>query len=565
MMRALAAVLLLLVAPAAGAQERILSFDSDIVISSDAVLNVTETIRVQSEGRNIRRGIFRDFPTDYRDRLGNRYRVTFNLRRVTRDGAGEPARLERRSNGVRIYIGSADRLLPPGIYTYQIQYETTRQLGFFAAHDELYWNVTGNGWQFPIEEARARIKLPAGIDRNAITVEGYTGAAGSAGRDYEAAVALDGAVRIMANKRLRAREGLTLVVTWPKGFVTAPSATQRLGYLFSDNLGLLVVALAGLLSFSYLGYAWHRVGRDPAPGVIFPHYEPPTGFSPASLRFVQRMGYDSKAFTAALLNLAVKGLVEITENDGDYTVRRLTPPTGSKLASGEAALLGSLFRGRDRLELKDDNYEVIQTAMAAHKAALARHYKRTHFITNRLVNIPAWLIFALSAGVLLVLGRGSPLIFVILGLMVVGFLIFAVLLQAHTQLGRRLLDKVEGFKMYLEVAEQDDLNLRNPPEKTPALFETYLPFALALGVEQPWADQFADVFARLATETGQTYEPRWYRGDFDSSNLGDFAADMGGALNSAISSASTPPGSSSGSGGGGFSGGGGGGGGGGGW
>ena len=116
--------------------------------------------------------------------------------------------------------------------------------------------------------------------------------------------------------------------------------------------------------------------------------------------------------------------------------------------------------------------------------------------------------------------------------------------------------------MYLSVAEKDEMELRNPPEKTPELFEEYLPFALALGVEQAWSERFANVFASLESRN-QRYQPDWYSGDFQPARMGRFASSIGQSFSTAIASASTPPGSSSG--GGGFSGGGGGGGGGGGW
>jgi uncharacterized membrane protein len=143
--------------------------------------------------------------------------------------------------------------------------------------------------------------------------------------------------------------------------------------------------------------------------------------------------------------------------------------------------------------------------------------------------------------------------------------VFYRLLKAPTASGRELLDQVDGFRMYLEVAEKDELALRNPPKKTPQLFETYLPFALALGVEQKWAEKFADVFAAMRGSGADTYRLNWYQGHFDTANLDGFTENLGRSLNTAISSAATPPGSSSGGGGGGSSGGGGGGGGGGGW
>jgi uncharacterized membrane protein len=109
------------------------------------------------------------------------------------------------------------------------------------------------------------------------------------------------------------------------------------------------------------------------------------------------------------------------------------------------------------------------------------------------------------------------------------------------------------------------MDLRNPPEKTPQLFEVYLPYALALGVDQRWSEKFADVLSAVRQPDGSAYHPSWYHGSWSNANLGHATSQLSSSLNTAITSSVTPPGSSSGGGGGGFSGGGGGGGGGGGW
>jgi uncharacterized membrane protein len=131
-----------------------------------------------------------------------------------------------------------------------------------------------------------------------------------------------------------------------------------------------------------------------------------------------------------------------------------------------------------------------------------------------------------------------------------------------------LMDQLDGFADYLSVAEKDRMNFHNPPQRTPELFERFLPYALALGVEQAWSEQFADVLAEAGRgEAGRRsgYHPRWYHGDGFDGDFGRFASDLGSGFTGAIAAAATAPGSSSGSGGGGSSGGGGGGGGGGGW
>ena len=137
-------------------------------------------------------------------------------------------------------------------------------------------------------------------------------------------------------------------------------------------------------------------------------------------------------------------------------------------------------------------------------------------------------------------------------------------IDAPTKEGRAVLDRIAGFKQYLSITERERLDRMNLPQDTPELFERYLPYAIALGVENRWADRFAGVLAAAAAQGSRGFG--WYAGSSDPwSNPGRFADSVGSTLASTISSASTAPGGSSGSGGGGSSGGGGGGGGGGGW
>jgi uncharacterized membrane protein len=148
-------------------------------------------------------------------------------------------------------------------------------------------------------------------------------------------------------------------------------------------------------------------------------------------------------------------------------------------------------------------------------------------------------------------------------------ILFYQLMRAPTLTGRKILDKIEGFKMYLSIAEKERLNLLNPPDKTPELFEKYLPYAFALDVEQEWSEQFSDVLSKAYGPSADN-APRWYSGpSWHTLGASGFTSSLGSSLTTAVSSAasssSSSPGSSSGGGGGGSSGGGGGGGGGGGW
>ena len=544
------------------AQEQILSYHSDIQIAADASMLVTETIRVHAEGQQIRRGIYRDFPRRYSDRLGNSYVVDFEFQLATRDGALDTWRIENLSNGVRIYVGHPDILLAPGEYTYTLRYRTGRQIGYFPGHDELYWNVTGNGWALQILQASATVTLPGNISATDITMEGYTGRFGDVGQAYTVSVR-DGGASIQTTATLPGAAGLTLAMTWPKGSVYQPTELENFTYLLSANLGLLLALLTLVGSMIYLYYAWHRVGRDPESGVIFPHYSPPKGYSPASARYIATMRYDAKAFTAAIVNLAVKNYLLIEKEEDDYTLTRTE--SSAALAAGEKTILEKLFAEGPELKLKTENRQLVMDAIKAHRQSLRRDYLDVYFMRNSRFLIPSSLVAVLAIALIAFLNSLSVAVIVVFSSIAAIHVLFAYLLHAPSVKGRLLMDKLERFKLYLSVAEQDDLRVKYPPDKTPELFEQFLPYAIALGVEEAWAEQFTAVFLKLKAETGVAYHPAWYHGNFSILHMNEFASNVTGSMSTAIIAASTPPGSSSGSGGGGFSGGGGGGGGGGGW
>ncbi len=302
--------------------ERILSFHSDIVIHSDASMTVTETITVYCTGQQIKRGIYRDFPTRYEDRYGQTYTVDFHVQEVLRDGVAEDHHFEDLSNGIRIYMGRKDVFLTPGPYTYRITYKTNRQLGFFKDFDELYWNVTGNGWTFPIETASASVHLPEGAAANIRELDAYTGYTGTKEKNFTSSTADFGTIVFETTRPLAPEQGLTIVVSWPKGFVTEPSITVKARYWMNDNRGTLA-GLAGLcILFSYYLLVWSRHGKDPPQGTVIPLFEPPNKLSPAAVRFIMNMGFDQKVFTSAVINMAVKGYLTIQEKEGQYTLKK---------------------------------------------------------------------------------------------------------------------------------------------------------------------------------------------------------------------------------------------------
>ncbi|MEO6079047.1 MAG: DUF2207 domain-containing protein [Steroidobacteraceae bacterium] len=563
-------VLLATVTPAT-ADERILRYDSDMAIQTDGSVLVTESIRVRAEGTNIRRGIYRDFPTRYKDGFGNQVEVAFELLGVERDGHSEPNFTERVANGIRVNTGDDTFLPTPGEFTFTIRYRTTRQLGFFAGHDELYWNVTGLGWDFFIDEVHARVLLPSRVASAALNLDGYTGHGGEEhGKDYQASSAEPGVALFHTTRSLAPYEGLTISVGFPKGIIEEPSGTKKVGWFLRDNRGVLV-ALAGLILLGiYYLRRWTQVGIDPAAGPTFPRYQPPEGFAPGELRMLRRMSNDQRCFSADVVDMGVRGFLQIHQGHGSEGWRLVREPHANvdRLSTSQRVLAKRLFEDGNSIVLKDTEAARVSGALSAHAAEMSKRLKPRYFKSNGGIVVMGG-IASLLVGLVSFLvsgGNGIPALIALGVLGLVMHLVFARLLKAPTREGRKLLDEIEGLRMYLGVAERDELKSLPGPGQPPALdakrYEALLPYAMALEVEEAWTSKFT---AAVGAAMAQQSSPGWYHGGSMSSPMGlaSIGNSLGGALTQQISASSTPPGSSSGGGGGGSSGGGGGGGGGG--
>lgn len=648
-------VLVLLCAPLVAAQtpdqpdsksddesERILSFDSLITVNDDGSMLVKETIKVRSTGEQMKRGIYRDFPTEYVSKfLRLRDSKPFEVVSVRRDGKAEPYRSEDHGSGQRIYFGSADYLLPPGIHVYEFAYRTDRQLRFFPDHDEVYWNVNGNAWLFPSDVVAATVVLPARV-RNLVTeLNGYTGYGGEKGKAYTATRDRE-SNPVFRARDLAPQQNLSISVSWPKGLIPAPTSRQRWDWFVTDNKGIVIGAIGMAVVLIYFLVVWTMVGRDPAAGTIVPLYEPQDNMSPAGMRYLERMGFDDKVFTVAILGLAARGYLKI-EMEESKTYRLVRKPgygpLESQLSPEEKVLANKLFEEGATLYLSREKQAVLERAKKALQLSLQRRMERTYFFTNGRYLWPGVGLTAATAVGALVSGGGSSmavglfmsvwlsgwtvgvcaLLFGVIhawrsvsvqgvtaipgalgislfslpfiggegvgvfmlwvggGTAVVAIifsgigisLLFHYLLKAPTRAGRQLMDRVEGFRLFLKTVDGDRLTMMGAPAKTPELFERFLPYAVALGVEHAWADQFSQVLAAAAgAQQGSSgYSPSWYGGvGVATFSAASFTSSFSDSFSSALSSASAPASSSSsGSGGGGSSGGGGGGGGGGGW
>ena len=561
------------------ADERILSFNSDVTIHEDSSLTVTEVITVRSEANQIRHGIYREFPTNYQDRLGNNYQVDFNIVSITKDDIPVQWFTHNLRNGVRIYVGSKQQVLAPGVYKYALTYKTNHQLGYFENYDELYWNVTGNDWKFPINQASVTIHFPSDIWPSDVGYQGFTGYYGEAGKSFQLTDHTKQSIRFETLGQLRPAEGFTVAVNWPKGVVTEPTKIEKFQTLLEQNLHLFIFLLGLLIVFVYYMATWLKVGKDPKSGVIIPIYDPPQKESPAAMRYILRNYYDHKTFTTALISLAVKGYITIDENDDDpkpYTFTR----TGKKVdfSAGEQAIADALFKNKVYQSTEEADSSVFIDALSAHKKSLEKDYKKKYFNLNLGYLFIGILLSAVTVALGLIFKHPFANItiatLVTIGLHLVINFVFGMILKAPTLVGRQFMDKAEGLKHYLTIAEADELRTQYPLSKTPSNFERYLPYAFALDIEDTWADYFGDRLKNqfIRNDGPAMSKPIWFNSTNNTIGINTMTSQLNTQVLSSVVASASPPGSTSGSGfssggfgGGGFSGGGGGGGGGGGW
>jgi hypothetical protein len=540
-------------------------FDAVIAVQRDGSIQVTETITARFVGSW--NGIYRTIPVKYRTAQGLNWTLGLSLQRAT-DAEGRPLRVEasRERHYIKFKVwvpGAAD-----ATRTIVLRYRATNGLRFFEEHDELYWNVTGDEWDVALGAAAARIELPPGT--GGIRAIAFNGAYGSTAQD--ARVETSGTtVRITMPHALGFHEGLTAVVGWNKGVVVEPPATARAAAVAGSNWPLVIPIPIFLLVF----FIWRRHGKDPRRLPIAVQYEPPRELTPAEAGTLLDNSADLRDITATLVDLAVRGYLKIEEYEENklfgllsgrgYALRRLDRPAGPELAPHEQRMLDGLFRRHgERVELSDLKDE-FYSELPGIKNGIFDRLRARGFYHARPDRVRAWWMVGavvLGAAVAIVGGAMAdaflltPVPFIVAGALVAGILLcFSLIMPARTLAGTRTLEQVLGFEEFLRRVESE--HLKRIIIGHPELFDRYLPFAMAFGVERKWAKAFDGIY---------TQPPTWYVGPSAMRfNLSSFSSNLAQMTSVAASTLTSAPRSSGGSGfgGGGSSGGGGGGGGGG--
>ncbi|OIP86805.1 hypothetical protein AUK04_00075 [Candidatus Roizmanbacteria bacterium CG2_30_33_16] len=555
-------VLFFLLSPKITHAEQINDFNAKIQVNKNGSIIVEEKI-VYNFGDLQKHGIFRDIPVIKTNKEGKKFKLETNVIGV-RDANNEPYDFttNRQKNTIQIKIGSASKYVT-GIVTYIISYDISGALTYYSDHDELYWNITGNGWQVPILKATAEVVLPEQITASDIKSICFTGSVGSTDQNCNSTNQTN-TVLVNSNLPLSATQGLTAVVSFPKNIVAVVEPKEYVDF-FDTFLGKLLIFVFGiLLLFWYVLYPiwlpikWYLYGRDPKveTGVVRAWYDPPQTkdkrlFTPGETGTVVDESVDLRDILATVVDLARRGFIRIEEKKkGDFYLIKLkkfvtdnslprnqkapsvnpemngelprsdhqNAPSASSGLRGlqeyEKKLLQGIFESEIEVRLKDQElYETVEDVKKTLYQSLITNgsfpddpqRKRTFY------NV--------IAGMALFTGN----LFLVLMALIFGRVMFK-----KTRLGREQANVAKSLYNFIS-SQTRQLEFQANKQM---FFEKLLPFAVAFGVEKVWAKRFSNL---------KLTPPDWYRGYGNNTfTTAYFISSLNSSLNS-FSSVSQPP------------------------
>lgn len=591
--------------------EKINQFHSDIQIKENGNILVTETISVYASGEKINHGIYRVLPLKSNSPKGNK-NTYYTIFSVIKDGFKEPYHTETDGDNLTLYVGNKDAILTAGNYTYKITYESEAQIHSYKDFDEIYWNITGNDWEFEINNVSATVTLPGWT--SAIQMHCYTCILGAKENNCDSKVG--GNTVYFTSKNLKEKEGFTVAVGFPKGIVKQPFFQPH--YKIEDFLSpnkVLAGLIPILICFLFYYFSWKKYGKEPTTDHI-ETVDLKNLYSAPALYYIKERYAGSKALLTAIISLSIKGAIEICDNgkqnwanEFQYFLKK--GRKSNTLSKEEEAVYETLFEENDTVILDSDTYKIFRKGETAIDKSLSEQYSLKDYFRYNFKQILIGIVVTvavitgycyiskeaslgmaitgalfLTCTISLIVGAVNSIIIrkyarliiyiplipfvgvftygaffainvnknysvlnvLVLFLIIAGFALYLSCIYSYTKLGLETKLKTKKFEQFLL-----DLPVVQGYD-TIRIYEEYLPYAFALEIQKKFNDKFIPVLNTL------NYTSNWVKTTGGFSNFAAY-----GFLSFTQSCDFTDSDGSSGSGGGGSSGGGSGGGGGGGW
>ncbi len=477
-------------------------FNSDATLNQDASIDVRETIDYYFY--SYKHGVYREIPTNYKTEGAFTRPTLFKLNDLFYFKTSNPsdrydAYEKDISNGyTTLKIGDAEETII-GEYTYVIDYKLTYAINYFDDHDELYLNVTGNGWEVPIQKVNAVINLPGTIT----DYRCYTGYLGQTYANCTIEKDTDSNTLTVEAGPLDVYEGITVAVAMPKGTIADTTAQQRSQTILA-NLGLLapipIIILVIVLSKFY---------NKNKKLTIIPHYDAPKDVNPLIAAYVYKKNLPTNAISAQIIQLAVNGYIkikQIAEKNYEIIKTEKAAPDDSE----ERKLYDGLFETGDTVDLNELSTKFFNTVNSLRSAIDTRVYNDGYFSKkqNNMANVylvvgivGLFVIFA-SAGFFSDRAAMGWFWGLLISFAIIA--IFATQIDKRDVRGNKLFYELQGLKMYINTAEKHRIEFHNDPKKYLGVFEKLLPYAIIFGLEKKWAKEFEDLY---------TTPPDWYEGN----------------------------------------------------
>lgn len=359
------------------ASEQINSFDTYILVNKNASIDVTEIINTYTDGTRKLGVFYRRLPViHYQDRYGNLQARKYEVNKVLFNNSTTPYLLQTKNNIFTISIGNENTLLDRGNHIYFIQYHVNNAVNFLPEHDAFYWKLGVNNWGIPILNAKITIYLP---DQAQISKAFANTGSREIIKNYAITFPEKNVMEVVTTQTLNPGGDLSAAVTWQKGIVMPPGWLKVMMQQLNPN-DFIVVALA-LLTFTYYLLTWYLLVGRSRNKIITPLSEPPKNLTPAAMRYIFRMGFDTKTLTTAIVHMATTGYLKI-ENINDRFTLKKNKTTEITLPAEEEVLAFELFKKNNVVALSQDNSTQLKIAKQKFKFNLAMSYKKKYFISN---------------------------------------------------------------------------------------------------------------------------------------------------------------------------------------
>lgn len=551
------------------------SYDVDMKMRKDGVLEVTERI-VADFSNTSRRGIIRDIPVRYGD-FWNYRSISLSNVSITNEEGRQWEFQESNSGDNKSY-----RIGNPNIWyseplTYVIKYEVEGMLNSFdengaflegtssltedSNRDELYWNAIGTEWyESPIANFSVSIDLSEFDQSEVLEFDCFKGTFGE--DDKNCNLERVGDILNVSGDNLGLRKGVTVGVAF-KGGVIEPGFNI---WLFLNKLKVLVFAFPALVLIWFYRH-WKKHGKELDSKAVIPIYKIGNDLNAIEIGTLLDERLGTEDITAGIIELAVKGYLKIEEEPkkGLFGKKTLTfvklKEADDSLLEFQKKLYEGIFVYGDRVTTKKLTGKFYITVDSVRRQVFDYLVDQGYYLKNPSHVVGKYIVLGTLATFGAIWGGaffGTFIIPFILGPIALGCFVFGPFMGKKTAKGMDAYTRVLGFQEFIMVAEKDRIKFFQQmkdemgEKDVVKTFEEMLPFAMALGMGDEWADIFSDIFT-------EAYSPVWYSGGtgrFDSNSF----ADSMNSLNSGMSRAGSPPSSSASSGGsfssGGFSGGG---------